>query len=303
MYSDQDFKFIDKCDICGCKKNRLFYISDAWGSDAAASNTFKKKVSVVQCQNCGFVYAKEILSESGKKKFWESYSTNVHQAVQEDVDKRKKMYELEYNFINNFLLKKENNDILDIGCADGSFLDFFAKNNNCYGVEIGKDALFKARQKYFVYEGELPNIKIDKKFDLIILRGVIQYIDNPKQYFDKVIELLSSDGLLYITSTPNVDSFAHTLFREYFNLPVCAVAGKGFSPAILNRLFKNKDMCLVGEKYFYENTPYANVYSDIQKVMAALELKKNGKEINFKAPAFWGNMMSLVYKKVKGKIR
>ena len=62
-------------------------------------------------------------------------------------------------------------------------------------------------------------------------------------------------------------------------------------------------MCLVGEKYFYENTPYANVYSDIQKVMAALELKKNGKEINFKAPAFWGNMMSLVYKKVEGKIR
>lgn len=33
------------------------------------------------------------------------------------------------------------------------------------------------------------------------------------------------------------------------------------------------------------------------RVAKAIELNKNGKEIKFSAPAFWGNMMSLVCRK------
>ena len=52
----------------------------------------------------------------------------------------------------------------------------------------------------------------------------------------------------------------------------------------------------ITDKYFYEETPYANVEEDILRVAKAIEYKRKNQEITFKAPAFYGNMMSLVYK-------
>ena len=39
------------------------------------------------------------------------------------------------------------------------------------------------------------------------------------------------------------------------------------------------------------------------RVAKAIEVNKNGKEINFSAPAFWGNMMSLVYRKFQESMK
>ena len=54
----------------------------------------------------------------------------------------------------------------------------------------------------------------------------------------------------------------------------------------------------VGERYFYEETPYADVEEDVLKMAKAVQYKRDGKEIDFKAPSYWGNMMTLMYKKM-----
>lgn len=51
----------------------------------------------------------------------------------------------------------------------------------------------------------------------------------------------------------------------------------------------------IGERYFYEETPYANVEEDILKMAKAIRYNRDEKEIDFKAPAYWANMMTLIY--------
>lgn len=298
-YSDNDFKKIVRCPICGAAENRFLYQIATGASDDFEGKEINRPVDVVRC-GCGFVFAKEILNETGKAKFWKNYASRCHESNEENNKKREIMYGLEYEFISSFLRLGHQSSVLDVGCGEGGFLDFF-KGMECYGIELGEEAAEKASKKHKIFKGELPDIDLseigEEKFDLIIFRGVLQYLDEPVRYLKKADRLLKKGGVVYITSTPNADSFCAKLFKEYFSFAVCSVAGNGFSQNVLTNQLEKYNYQLCGEKYFYEDTPYCNYVEDIKLVLKAAELAKKGEPIDFRSPAFWGNMMSLVYKK------
>lgn len=294
-YFDSDFKKIIACPMCNENKTDFLYEISTGGSDDFEGRWFDRTVKAIRCKSCGFVFSDEILNDSGKNKFWKNYSSRCHEHDTEAIQKRNKMYQIEYDFISQFLGNKPPR-ILDVGCGEGGFLDCFV-GARCTGVELGEEAANKASLKYKVYQGEFPIIDFKEKFDLVIFRGTLQYFDEPQKYLMKADEVLADGGLLYITSTPNADGFCAKLFKEYFSFAVCAVAGNGFSPYVLNNFFLGLNYELCAEKYFYENTPYCNVEEDIKKIAMAIEKRERGEEIKFCSPAFWGNMMSLVYRK------
>lgn len=37
---------------------------------------------------------------------------------------------------------------------------------------------------------------------------------------------------------------------------------------------------------------------DLLKMAKAIQYRRDGREIDFKAPSYWGNMMTLMYKKI-----
>ncbi len=293
-FSESDFKAIEFCPMCGCKESTPFYNVNWEGNDKSQNYCYEKKVSVVKCKSCGLVYSQEILTSDGKEKFWKNFTSNVHEATENKVENRKAMYQIEYDYIHDFLNPMKRNRVLDIGCGEGGFLDLFI-DCDCYGVEIGKEAASRAREHYQIYEGELPELDIKERFDLIIFRGSIEYFENPKSYFEKAITLLNRGGKIFITCTPSGDAFVHKLFKNKFTLPVCAVAGIGFTVNVLKTYFAERGLLMCGEKYFYEETPYANIYEDIKTVQKAIEYRKKEKAVDFGAPAFWGNVMSLVF--------
>jgi len=297
MYTETIYKKIHKCPLCNSDKKAFWYMSMAGGGDDHFRE-FNEEVPVVQCGNCGLFYTEYVLTDQAKNDFFEKYSSKVHEDSEEAVLQRQKMYELEFEYISQFMDFKNGIKVLDIGCAEGKFLDFFAeKGCMCHGIEIGKEAAEIAGRKYNIFQGRLPDLNISEWYNLIIMRGVIQYFEEPRDYFEKVDKLLNDNGLLYITSTPNTDSICHRLFKDKFTLPICAVAQNGFSTKVLCDYWKKKGYLLQGEKYFYEETPYANLYEDINKVQKALDYTKTGQRIDFNSPAFWGNMMTLVFSK------
>jgi 2-polyprenyl-3-methyl-5-hydroxy-6-metoxy-1,4-benzoquinol methylase len=247
-------------------------------------------LSYAKCEDCGMVYADRRLNDKANLAYYKDYYSLVHNV--QDLKKRNLMYKIESDFIKKFFT---GGNVLDIGCSDGSFLKFFAGCNR-YGIEFGEQAVSKAKGNISkIFYGDFTDINFEIKFDLIIFRGVIEHIRNPKIYLEKSISLLKDCGKIFITSTPNRNSICAQLFKEFWNQNNLGHIFH-FSSNDLKTFFKEHGLELVAEKYFYRETPY---YSDgdIGTIKRAIEYLKNGKEINFQSPAYWENLMSLVFEK------
>lgn len=282
-FAEKDLVPADRCPLCGSAHRTAAY--------SIASGT-----SIFLCDECGLHYAGKQLVGDGLAYFWANYLQDDHRADEVMLDLRQRMYSLDYSYIARFLAP--GSSILDVGCADGLFLDCFNQDgHSCYGVEFGASAASAAAEKYTVWEGVLPELDIPITFDLIIFRGVLQYFLNPRAYLKKAVELLRDRGLIFVTAQPNMDSLCHKVYRDKFTLGPNEFTYAGYTPAIIDAELTRLGCHLVGEKFFYEETPYAAPEKDIEEVLSAISRKRQGLEIITTAPAFWGNMMTLVFQK------
>jgi 2-polyprenyl-3-methyl-5-hydroxy-6-metoxy-1,4-benzoquinol methylase len=281
-YSRNDHEVLNSCPWCDSVKKIN------WGVPVRG---FKS----AECKSCGLIYVQNRLNKQGLQKYYQNYLSNVHQANKKWNQQRELMYVIEFNLINSYC---HPGRVLDVGCSGGYFLDHFKKVGfDCHGVEINEESVKEARKKHQIYLGDFSSIKFDKKFDLIIFRGVIEHVPIPKLYLDKAIRLLNKNGFIYITSTPNAGSLCSKLFKEKWNQHEPEAHLIHFQPAHFDDFFKNRDFVKVAEKYFYEETPYSNLEEDILKVAKAIKIKRQGKHVNFTSPPFYRNMMSLIYQK------
>lgn len=284
-FTEADHVFLEKCPWCFSRKRKK------WGNGI---NGFK----TMNCLSCGLIYVTNPLNIKGLQKLYSKYLTNMHTKNRDMVTKRRKMYKIEFEFVNNFMNQKKKNIVLDIGCSGGYFLDLFQKARyECYGVEFGEEAAKVAAKKYKIWYGNFADMSIDVKFNLIIFRGVIEHVSSPRIYLQKAMSLLKKNGLIYITSTPNGSSFCANLFREKWNQHDPRFHLMHFSPKHFDEFFQRNKYQKIAEAAFYTETPYASVVNDAKLVLKAILKDEKKKKINFTSPAFFGNMMSLVYRK------
>ena len=281
-------EILHSCPWCGGKKSKK------WGKPVRSFESYK-------CLSCSLIYTKNPLNGEGLKKFYSDYLSHIHQADQDEVNAREKMYQIEFSLISQHLNK--NCQVLDVGCSGGYFLEKFKQEgHHCYGVEFGQEAAEEAQKKYTVWVGSFPDIDINKKFDLIIFRGVIEHVQHPRLYLDKALSLLNEEGIILITSTPNGSSLCAELFKEKWNQHWPEAHPFHFSPKHFDDYFTSKNFTKIAGHFPYLDTPYANPFDDINQVNRAISLHKNGENINFISPAFFESMMTLIYKKSKWPI-
>lgn len=256
--------------------------------------------NVVRCPECGVVYAKRRLNEKGLPKYWGNYLSRVHIHDVRAVEKRNKMYQIDYEFSSQYVSAGR---VLDIGCGNGSFMDVYESHGyEVFGVEYGEEAAIAAEKRHHVRYGGFDEIDFgEEEFDLIIFRGVLQYVPYPQKYLKKAVRLLASKGdicaggHLFITAQPNMDSLAFRLFGKKFTQPVTGADFIGYTESALTKYLNSLGLHKKGEQYFYAETPYANIEDDLLTMAKAVQYKRADQEIDFKAPAYWGNMMTLIY--------
>ena len=164
---------------------------------------------------------------------------------------------LEYKIISDII--EENSKVLDVGCDDGSLMEFLKKNKkvNIRGIEISKDKVQTCISKGLtVIEG---NAEFDLKqfpnnsFDYVVLGQTLQAFINP----EIVIKELLRVGNKAIVTIPN---FGHwkvrlnllikgtmpmtkTLPNEWYNTPnihMCTIKDFfQFSKTINFKIFKS----------------------------------------------------------------
>tara|TARA_Y100000768_G_C23962149_1_gene675972 strand:+ start:736 stop:1425 length:690 start_codon:yes stop_codon:yes gene_type:complete len=114
-------------------------------------------------------------------------------------------------FMLNLIYKKNKNktnlQVLDLGCADGLFLDHLNKLINIKsltGIDNDKKLIKKANKIKFTCKNtflckNFENIKnLNQKFDIIIASGFFGLFEDPEKVIKKVIKLLKQDGNIYI---------------------------------------------------------------------------------------------------------
>ena len=123
-------------------------------------------------------------------------------------------------------IKLDKKKIIDIGCANGEFLNFMISKypNNYYcGVDINKSFLKIARKnnnlkKVKFINKNFVNVRIKSSFDIAICMGVSHSITNIDKLVSKLSSFVKKNGLIIIDGFFNdYDIDTKIYFKDYSN--------------------------------------------------------------------------------------
>ncbi len=162
------------------------------------------------------------------KDFWSERAKNAkdlntvllgNQKTSEEGDLRNKE---EFELVENFLGRLENISILDIGCGMGRWANNL-KDRNCNytGVDFSEDftnfnkKTYKNMKFYTMDAENLDLSLLDKTYNLIIINGVLMYINDDSLYkVFEIIKTLNPDNI-YLQESTSVINERLTLNKFY----------------------------------------------------------------------------------------
>ena len=107
-----------------------------------------------------------------------------------------------YAKIKKFLKTKKILNVLDIGCGNSGFIYYLKErhpNYNYYGIEINQELINLAKKEPFLKDitlikGDARYFKIDRKFDIVIMAGVLSIFDNFKEALSNMLHHIKPNG-------------------------------------------------------------------------------------------------------------
>ena len=255
----------------------------------------------VRCILCTHVYMEQVPSEEGLDKYYNDYIAFRLQNTEKLVQ-RAKMYEIDRDYLFRHI---SSGHLLDIGCSSGELLLVLGQDFDSYGIDrdvaaveiaIRRGDWLSDRIRVGTLDGPLD--WTGGQVDVAIMRGVIEHLVNPKSVVEQVSNILKPGGVFFVTATPNIDCLCAEVFREKWNQfdPIQHISY--FDAKTLSLLGREFGLILEAQYYPYLRTPYANPPEDIRVIREAIVMVASGRRSEIpRSPAFWGNMMTLVFRK------
>lgn len=139
-------------------------------------------------------------------KFWSDYWVNLKVPIV--VDRGFKNDDVIAQAIKENLTISPEDSVLEVGCAPGKWLSFFAKEYQCQvtGVEYISEAAHKTIEnlehqhikKYEILTADFFKSEFKKKFKVVMSFGFIEHFDNYEEVLDRHLQLLEKQGYLII---------------------------------------------------------------------------------------------------------
>jgi len=232
--------FTVKCPVCSTGSSTFLF----------SFGTSLFPINISMCNNCGFVFQNPRVSEQDWNNY---YETGVYDKFHRPISvKGEKPVNtigvLTYNRVWGFIshssdaqhsLAADFNktgskiNICEVGAGHGDIITSF-KGANLFAIEPSENCRNNLRQKGITVIGKSINsINKNIKFDIILMRHVLEHIYYPKKLLDDIIFLLSDNGIFYI-AVPNIlvpnylDSFTYphiSHFSKYSLTYLCQHAG------------------------------------------------------------------------------
>lgn len=167
--------------------------------------TLDRKVAVVACKKCGFVYNDMSATKTELEQFYRNetlYSSDVGVGSGGDSQWDLERYSGYLNLLSP-VLRMRNGKLADIGCAKGGFLHFLSQNgfNNLYGVEINPKCVELAGQtsQVRVKTGSLYELPFDdQEMEVLTYCHVLEHNDDIFLTLKEGRRVLRENGLIFI---------------------------------------------------------------------------------------------------------
>lgn len=179
----------------------------------------KQGFTHVKCPKCSLVYVDPTISESYLKKFYKakSYVYYASLMTKEAIQRRDKRSEKIFKKINKqFKFKKGR--LLDIGCGYGAILKVAKLSGwDVYGTDYSEDCKSYIKKELGIDIKQQDLLDLDFKenfFDIIVLKQVIEHLNEPKKTLIKINQLLRPGGMLWL-ATPNSKGLCALLMGKY----------------------------------------------------------------------------------------
>lgn len=213
----------EQCRICGSDNITSAFSFDNHSVvhhllDDKSKTAITANFDLYECNNCGFLFSKDYFLDSSY--IYENYIT----LSSAKVDKHATTI---IERISQFGVKRHDN-ILEIGCNDGKFIQQLkgANYQNIHGIEPAKDAYDKACLVHKEIQNDFFSSKTAKayygeiKFQLVITRQVLEHIRDLHDFIEGINNVIDEQGILIIEipdHTMNYETYDYSFWEEHIN--------------------------------------------------------------------------------------
>tara|TARA_Y100000590_G_scaffold465530_1_gene638094 strand:- start:430 stop:1134 length:705 start_codon:yes stop_codon:yes gene_type:complete len=186
------------------------------------------------------------------------------------------------------IIESENNitdqEILDVGCASGNFLNLIREKFDkvkLHGFDISEELISLANKRKLdncnFFLSDISNFKSSIRYDIIIASGVMSLFDNFSEPLDNWLSHLKSKGKLYIFgrfNTQDVDTIIHHK-NNYHDNAEWTGGFTSYSIKTVSKFLDNKEF----EHKFYRFHLETNLSIDENPIKTFSIVTENGEKI------------------------
>jgi len=155
------------------------------------------RLNLYRCNSCLHTFT--LIPKEKQESYSDDYFLKTHRNWFNNPN-----YQL-FDFIYEQILKLLPNkkiQLLDVGCGKGDFLRYIAKKNTKIKL-FGIDLIDNRSPNIHFIKGDFLKEKIQTKFNVICSLAVIDHINDPSLFVQKLNNLLQREGILFIMAIDN----------------------------------------------------------------------------------------------------
>ncbi|MEJ7826672.1 MAG: class I SAM-dependent methyltransferase [Segetibacter sp.] len=232
------------CPVCNSNKKELLFSQSFSG---ITESNLLSSYEVVSCNECGFCFADKIPGQERFDKYYRDlskYESNTEEYKPSPYDLKR--FGIMVPVIKEFLDEPDLH-IVEVGCATGLLLSLIKKEgfNNITGIDPSPGCTETARKNYGIKVLTRTLSEIDlapDSVDFLILVGVLEHVKDLDSSLEKLRNVLSENGKLYI-AVPDASQYYKGEDAPFQEFSVEHI--NFFGPASLSNLMKKNGFSTV----------------------------------------------------------
>lgn len=263
------------------------------------------RTTLVQCNRCDLVFEHprppqtEIQAFYDDTRLW-TESTDAEGNQRSYVSELEAKKPLFRDLVKRIEKRKSGGLVLDVGCGPGLLeLMLDRERWQVTGIELSEyiAAIGREQLNTNVISATLEEVALPAQhYDVIVLKYVLDHMEEPFAALRKVRELIKPDGLLVIADLINIESFAARFFRDGFRL-IHPMHFTYFSPQTISYHLQRAGFSVTRIDYPFFRTPYFNLSNSgiflsrtLTRLISRYVTRSNHKVFS---PPFYGSMMDV----------